>query len=208
MSFSSFFSEQARKPKGLFGRMVMSRIFDFGNAFLNVFVCELMSVQSDDRILEIGCGTGKLISRMARQMSRGFIEGIDFSNEMVSIARRRNKKNIAKGKVEILEGNFDEMPHEKEKFSKVCSVNTLYFWPVPAHTATITARILQPGGKLFLAFEDMEQLKQRKLDHEIFTIYSQEEVVDILVKAGYSHDVRILSKQKGNLIFHCAVATK
>ena len=38
MNFSSFFSEQARRPDGLFGRVVMSIVFDKGNAFLNDFV--------------------------------------------------------------------------------------------------------------------------------------------------------------------------
>ena len=135
MNFSSFFSEQARRPDGLFGRMVMSLVFDRGNAFLNDFVNELMSVQIDDRIIEIGFGTGKLIYRMAQQIDKGLIEGVDFSKVMVSIARKRNKKNITNGKVKILEGNFDEVSYEKESFTKACSINTLYFWPEPVHTA-------------------------------------------------------------------------
>ena len=54
MIFSTFFSEQAKEPGGLFCRMVMSIVFEKGNAFLNDFVSELMSVQADDRIIEIG----------------------------------------------------------------------------------------------------------------------------------------------------------
>ncbi len=77
----------------------MKMVFDQGNSFLNNFVNDLMSVQTDDRVLEIGSGTGKLIDKMALKIDRGFIEGIDFSSEMVSIARKRNKGNIAKGKV-------------------------------------------------------------------------------------------------------------
>ncbi len=92
MSFSSFFSKQARKPSGLFGRLVMSNIFDIGNSYLNQLVNELLSVQKDEYILDIGCGTGKLIYTMASQISDGYFEGIDFSETMVSIARRRKKK--------------------------------------------------------------------------------------------------------------------
>ena len=90
--------------------MVMRFVFDQGNAFLNRFADEQMSVQSGDRILEIGSGTGKLIYRMARQIDEGLIEGVDFSKEMVSIARKRNKKNIAIGKVKIFDGDFDKFP--------------------------------------------------------------------------------------------------
>lgn len=208
MSFSTFFSEQARRPNGLFGRMVMSIVFDQGNAFLNDFVNELISVQTNDRIIEIGFGTGKLIYKMAQQIDKGFIEGVDFSRAMVSIAQNRNKKNIANGKVKILEGNFDDMPYEKEKFTKACSVNTLYFWPAPVHTAKKIAGILKPYGKLFLAFEDIEQLKQRKLNQEVFHLYSKEEVQNLLINAGFSKDVSVISRKKGKSIFHCVAAIK
>ena len=208
MNFSNFFSEQARKPDGIFGRIVMSMVFDRGNAFLNDFVNDLMSVQNDDRIIEIGFGTGKLVYRMAQQIENGLIEGIDFSKVMVSIARKRNKKNITNGKVKILEGNFDEVPYEKESFTKACSINTLYFWPEPVHTAKKIAKILKPDGKLILAFEDIEQLKQRKLNREVFSFYSKGEVQDLLINAGFSKSVNIVSRKRGKSIFHCVVAIK
>jgi ubiquinone/menaquinone biosynthesis C-methylase UbiE len=208
MTFSNFFSEQARKPDGLFGRMVMSVIFDQGNTFLNDFVNELMSVQVDDRIIEIGFGTGKLIYRMAQQIENGLIEGVDFSRVMVSIARKRNKKNITNKKVKIIEGNFDEMPYKKESFTKACSINTLYFWPEPVQTAKKIVKILEPYGKLILAFEDIKQLQQRKLNQEVFHFYSKDEVEDLLIKAGFSKNVSIVSRKKGKYIFHCAVAIK
>ena len=208
MNFSTFFTEQARKPAGLFGRFVMSIIFDQGNAFLNGFVNELMSVQIDDRIIEIGFGTGKLIYKMTQKIDTGLIEGIDFSNTMVSIAQKRNKRNIANGKVTIIEGNFDEIPYEKEKFTKVCSINTLYFWPKPEHTIKKIVDILKPQGKLILGFEDVEQLKRRRLNKNVFHLYTKDEVQNLLINAGFSNTVSILSREKGKLVFHCAVAIK
>ena len=53
---------------------------------------ELMSVQIDNRIIEIGFGTGKLIYRMAQQIDKGLIDGVDFSN--VSIGTRKKGKLI------------------------------------------------------------------------------------------------------------------
>lgn len=208
MNFSTFFSKQARKPEGLFGRIVMRIVFDKGNAFLNNFVSDLMSVQTDDRIIEIGCGTGKLIYKMAQEMDKGLIEGIDFSSAMVSVAKKRNKNSIAKGMVKILEGDFDNMPYEKEKYSKACSVNTLYFWPSPAHTAKKIADILKPDGQLILAFEDIEQLKQRKLNQDVFRLYSKDEVQELLINAGFCNNINIVSRKKDTLIFHCVVAEK
>jgi ubiquinone/menaquinone biosynthesis C-methylase UbiE len=208
MNFSRFFAEQARRPDGLFGRMFMSIVFDRGNAFLNDVVDELMSVQGDDRIIEIGFGTGKLIYRMAQQIDKGLIEGVDFSKVMASIARKRNKKNITDGKVKILEGNFDEMPYEKESFTKACSINTLYFWPEPMHTAKKIAKILRPDGRLILAFEDIEQLKKRRLNQEVFHFYSKVEIRDLLINTVFSKNVSMVSRKKGKSLFHCVVAIK
>jgi len=208
MNFSTYFSKQARKPEGLFGRIVMRIVFDQGNAFLNNFVRDLMAVQSDDRILEIGSGTGGLIYKMAHNIDTGLIEGIDFSSEMVSIARKRNKKYIAQGRVKILEGDFDDMPLEKEMYSKACSVNTLYFWPTPMRSAQKIADILRPAGQLVLAFEDIGQLQQRKLNQDVFHLYTKDEVQDLLNNAGFSGGVTIVSRKKGDSIFHCAVAEK
>jgi SAM-dependent methyltransferase len=125
---------------------------------------------------------------------------------MVSIARKRNKESIAKGEVKIVEGNFDEIAYEKDSFIKACSVNTIYFWPSPANTAKKIAKILKPGGNL--AFENIEQLKQRKLNQDVFNLYSKEEVQDFLINAGFSHDVNIVLRKRGNLIFHCVSAKK
>lgn len=208
MSFSSFFSKQARKPSGLFGRIVMSNIFDFGNSFLNRFVNELLSVQHGERVLDIGCGTGKLIYTMASQISDGNFEGIDFSETMISIAQKRNKKSIQTGHVKILKGNFDELPLQNEYYDKVCSINTIYFWPKPEITAQKIADIIKPGGIFIAGFEDMNQLRQRNLDADVFKIYSIEEVKNLFVKAGFLSDINIESRKKGKLAFHCVVARK
>ena len=208
MSFSAFFSAQARRPDGLFGRTIMSLVFDRGNAFLNDFVSELMSVQPYDRIIEIGFGTGNLIKKMAQHIDKGFIEGVDLSSTMLSLAQKRNKNSIGNGKVKIFAGNFDEIPYEKEIFTKACSVNTLYFWPKPEHTAKKIAKILKPGGKLILAFEDIKQLEQKKLDKNIFHLYTKSEVKNLLINAGFESDVSVQSRKRGKSVFHCVVAKK
>jgi len=61
---------------------------------------------------------------------------------------------------------------------------------------------------LILAFEDIKQLQQRKLNREVFHFYSKDEVEDLLINAGFSKNVSIVSRKKGNSIFHCAVAIK
>ncbi|MBN1181395.1 MAG: class I SAM-dependent methyltransferase [Bacteroidales bacterium] len=204
MSFSDFFSKQARRPKGLFGKLIMSLIFNKGNAALNAFTYELMSIQKDDKILEIGFGTGTLINKMAEKIDKGIIEGIDFSNTMMLIAQKKNKEYIKNGKVKLIEANFDEIPLEKDNYTKVCSVNTIYFWKNPENSVKKIVEILKPKGKLVIAFED----KPGKINDNIFNVYLKEEVQNLLIKAGFVGGVTVNSRKKGKEVYHCVVAIK
>ncbi|NNG01123.1 MAG: class I SAM-dependent methyltransferase [Desulfobacteraceae bacterium] len=208
MGLSAFFSSQARKPSGLFGRLVMSAVFNIGNANINRFVYEMMSVKENDHILEIGFGTGKLMYEMAGHIDTGLIEGVDFSEDMVSIARRKNKGYLAEGKVRIHKGNFDDMPFRKGIFAKACSVNTIYFWQDPDQTARKIANILEPGGMFVTAFEDIEQLEKRQLSEDIFRLYSTDRVKSLLIEAGFSTPVHIETRKFGSSLLNCAVAMK
>jgi len=192
----------------LFGRLVMSKIFDKGNAFLNQCAKEFIAVNENDRILEIGFGTGQLIYEMAGHINGGLIEGIEFSDEMISIARKRNMKYITEGKVKIHKGDFDEVTFKKSTYDKICTINTIYFWKEQKKTAEKIEQLLKPGGKFITAFEDIRQLQDRKLDEDIFQLYSAFDVKDLLFNSGFLTDVSIESRKKGKSKYHCVVAIK
>ena len=208
MNFKTFFSEQARKPSGFFGRWVMSKIFDHGNAAINDFMKEQLLLQENDHVLEIGFGTGKLIFKMAKQVNKGLIEGIDLSDTMVAIAEKKNKNYIAEGKVIIRQGDFEETAYNDNRFDKICSANTIYFWPQPGNFIKNILRILKPGGKLILAFEDIKQLESRPLNTNIFHIYHQDEIKKLLSGNGFSGSIDMISKEIKSLRYHCVVAVK
>lgn len=184
----------------------MSAVFDIGNAFLNNFVGELLSVQPGDHVLDIGCGTGKLISNLSNQVSDGYFEGIDYSATMVKKARRKNKKYLKFGKVKIIEGDFDQLLYKNKSFNKISSVNTIYFWPQPEFTAQKISNILKPGGLFVVAFEDIKQLEQRNLNENIFHLYTANDVIDLLANSEFTTDNSLKTKSKGNQVFHCVAA--
>ena len=97
-------SRQARKPSGWFGRVVMSRIFNKGNAELNNFIKDLLELQEHDTVLEIGFGPGLLLNQMAQITTKGFVEGIDFSEAMVAQAQKINKHYISQEESKNTEG--------------------------------------------------------------------------------------------------------
>lgn len=202
-SFKSFFSKQAMQPAGWFGRIIMSALFDKGNAPHNRLVLEHLNPAPSDHILEIGSGTGALLSALDRVVEDGTLTGIDFSNEMVAIARKRLAKGIGKGKITLIEGNFDAVDIPEESFHKVCSVNTIYFWEQPEKIFAKIFRVLKPGGALLLGFEDRSNLEKKPLDADIFRIYDAEELESLSKGVGFT---TIEDKRENYL--HCFIARK
>jgi ubiquinone/menaquinone biosynthesis C-methylase UbiE len=208
MSFSKFFSKQARKPSGIFGRFIMSRIFEKNNADLHAFIIELLALEETDHVLDIGFGTGTLIRNMANIAKKGRIEGIDFSSAMVSIAQKKNKSHIKRGRVSLRQGSFEEMSYDDTAFDKICTANTIYFWPDIGSTLKEILRILKQGGKLIIGFADKAQLEKKSLSVDVFKFYSKDEVKNLLINAGFSGGVDIKTKPGKIFKLHCAVAVK
>ena len=66
------------------------------------------------------------------------------------------------------------MPYADGTFDKVCTVNTLYFWPSPLENVREMRRVMKPGGRLVVAFRSRESLQRaaKKLLYGI-TLYDR-----------------------------------
>ena len=208
MGFSTYFSKQAKKPSGIFGRFFMSRIFDKGNLELNNFVKETLYVKESDHILEIGCGTGSLLKRIANELENGVVEGVDFSKTMISLAKKKNKKHILKKKAIIRPGNFDELQFEKNSYDKIFSVNTIYFWKNPVITITKAFDLLKPNGTIVLGFHSKDEMEEMDLDENIFQLYSLQDVISLLKTDNLLKEVEIISKKGQGKVNYCAIGIK
>ena len=204
---SRILSLQARKPSGLIGRFVMSKIFNSGNADLNAFVKECLVLESKDRVLEIGFGPGKLINEMANITTDGAVEGVDFSKAMFNQAKKVNAGHISLGRVLLHECECSSLPFEDDVFNKLCSTNTLYFWKKPEDYFSEMFRVLRPGGKVVIGFRDDEQMSNLNLSEDIFSSFSKNNVINLLSSAGFQ-DVQIKEKEGVPFVSYCGVATK
>ncbi|QJB56835.1 class I SAM-dependent methyltransferase [Pseudodesulfovibrio sp. zrk46] len=180
-----FYSKQARKPSGLFGRFVSRLIFDKGNAVVNELMDEVVDAQKGQTILEIGFGTGTVIKSMADKIGNGVIHGIDFSDAMLDVAQKRNKRHIKSGCVRLTHGNFENMNSSAESYDTICSANTIYFWKDQAATSLQIHSLLKPGGKVVLAFMDKTRMDTLPLDMQIFDTVSPARVEQMLLQAGF-----------------------
>jgi len=193
MRFATFFSNQARKPTGLFGRFVASLIFIKGNAEMNAFIFENLSIREGDQVLEVGFGPGELIHALARRVGRGRVEGVDFSDTMLGIAQRKNRRHIRAGRVALHLGDFDAMLFDSRRFDLIISVNTAYFWPRPEATIAKMAGLLKPEGRLAIGFHAKADMQDAKLNRDIFRFYSPRDMEALLDGCGAFKDVEVVA---------------
>jgi amino acid adenylation domain-containing protein len=104
------------------------------------------------RVLEIGCGTGLLLSRVAPGCER--YVGLDFSAHAVARieALRRERPELAH--VEVQRRSADELDgFEAESFDTVIINSVVQYFPGLEYLARVlegAARVVRPGGRVFV----------------------------------------------------------
>src|SRR5687768_17859149 len=97
---------QFHRPRGLGGRAAGWVMATRGsNRERNVWAVQLLDVQPEDRVLELGFGPGVAIRELAKRADRGLVCGLDHSEVMVSQAIRRNRAAVRAGRVELRLGS-------------------------------------------------------------------------------------------------------
>ncbi|MCB0405303.1 MAG: class I SAM-dependent methyltransferase [Bdellovibrionales bacterium] len=112
------------------------------------------ALRPGEQILEVGCGTGRLLMEIARCVSPGgSATGVDLSEPMIRIARSRAKKTKLEPAVQLLQGDLLNLPFGDETFDKVFSCFTLELFPEADRLGALKEmyRVLRPGGILAVA---------------------------------------------------------
>lgn len=191
MFLEKFIAGQLRKPSGVFGRFILLRLLNEGNARINTLALETLELQSDDIVLEIGFGGGYLIEKMSGIVTTGQIAGVDFSEDSVQFCRNKFGALIQTGRIDLTCANVDALPYPAETFTKTCTVNTIYFWADPLASLGEIRRVLKKNGTLSVCFSTRNIMEKMAVTRHGFTLYDAGEVRSLLLTAGY-RDVRLI----------------
>jgi demethylmenaquinone methyltransferase/2-methoxy-6-polyprenyl-1,4-benzoquinol methylase len=111
---------------------------------------EMLGIQPGERVLEIGCGTGKAVVALTTQVGEGGkVIGIDLSRGMLEQCRHRLVK-AGSDRTSLLEGDGASLPFKNESFNKVFLSFTLELFDTPEIPIVLNEclRVLQNGGLL------------------------------------------------------------
>jgi ubiquinone/menaquinone biosynthesis C-methylase UbiE len=95
----------------------------------------------------LGCGTGRLLNRLAANEPtiRGI--GLDLSPSMLKVARQRNQY---RKRLIFVRGNAESLSFADCQFAAVfCTISFLHY-PYPQQVFNEVSRVLAPGGYFYL----------------------------------------------------------
>lgn len=185
-----FIARQGRCPSGLLGR-TLAHVMAAETASENAMALELLELQPDDQILEIGFGHGRTLGKAARIAQYGFVAGVDLSDAMLKVAGRHSRDLIVQGRVELKPGDSRNIPYEDRRFNKVYSVHTLYFWRHPIKDLQEIRRVMKQGGRFVLGFRPKDDTALSEFPASVYTFYTPDDVGLLLREAGFE-EIRIL----------------
>ncbi|NNE33878.1 MAG: class I SAM-dependent methyltransferase [Rhodothermales bacterium] len=153
-------------------------------------------------VLDIGCGGGRTLEHLASLASLGKVVGIDYSEESVAVARKRNHKLIASGRVEVLHGAVSSMPFPDESFDSITAVETYYFWPDIAADLAEVRRVMKPNGQLVIIAGMYLGSKFDKRNKKLIRAggmrcFSEQEFEHTLQAAGFPNVAVTVEPRKG-----------
>ncbi|BAZ47218.1 hypothetical protein NIES4102_42640 (plasmid) [Chondrocystis sp. NIES-4102] len=179
----NLFMQMFGRPQGMLGRfggIIMARM----NKEFTYSVIDLLDIQPNDRVLEIGFGSGMGIQRLAKLASTGYIAGIDYSKEMVEQATAMNLKKVEAGLVDLRQGSVESLPFEDNTFNKALAVNSMQVWSDAAKALQEIRRVQKKvEGKIALGFTP-------------YSGQSSHGLIEILTTAGFT-EVKLVNLDDG-----------
>jgi ubiquinone/menaquinone biosynthesis C-methylase UbiE len=200
--------DQFQRPTGYRGKIIAT-MMNRGHKELTKWGLTHITIQPNYVVLDVGCGGGKTVNRLAQIATKGKVYGIDHSADMVEYAKKLNNKFVKESKVEIHEASVDKTKFPNSTFDLVTAVETYYFWPnLPGAFKEIN-RILKPKGRLLIVnemvkdgFYDVENASLiEKVNVKLFSL---DKIRRLLEAAGFSVEVH----RKENSPWNALVAEK
>jgi ubiquinone/menaquinone biosynthesis C-methylase UbiE len=141
-----FFSQK----QWIFDRWALTYDWLFPSVFYQAVhqrLLEFVDLPEPANILDLGCGTGRLLNRLASHLATLKGTGLDLSPQMIRHARRSNCHHP---RLIFLEGNAEALPFADGQFDAVFNSFSFLHYPNPERVLAEVGRVLCSGGRFYL----------------------------------------------------------
>ena len=126
---------------------------------LPVPMMSMAGVKANQRVLDIGTGTGVVALEVARKLGdEGQVVGIDLSDGMLATANEKADKEGLAAKAEFLKMDAEALEFDANSFDSVLSLYALRHFPNAEKAVAEMHRVLKPGGKAVIAVGSRPEL--------------------------------------------------
>ena len=162
------------------------------------------NIQPNQRVLDIGCGTGTLVVLLKRRYPTAQIVGLD--PDPKALRRAEKKVRRAGVAVQLDEGFADELPYETGTFDRVLSSFMLHHLEDQDREKMLreVLRVLKPGGSFhlldFAGGEDGASGRWGRMvnSHARLEDNSQRRILQLMQRAGFMNAEKV---KDGSMLF-------
>ncbi len=102
------------------------------------------------RLLDVGCGTGTLLTVLAGQPDAERLVGLDYSPAMAGRAAAKIVASPSAAKLDVAIGDAERLPFADASFDIVTCCHSFHHYPHQPAAVQAFFRVLRPGGLLIL----------------------------------------------------------
>lgn len=150
-------------------------------------VLSRLSRESFDSFLDVGCGTGSLLSVISETEEGVRLAGIDISSGMIAVAKRR-----LDGMADLRVGDSEKLPWADRTFDVVTITDSFHHYPSPVGVLTEVRRVLRSKGLLIIAdpwwptpVRQLVNLSLPFVRYGDVRVYSEKAIRRILAQSGF-----------------------
>ena len=156
------------------------------NSNMIALTISALDLKPSDVVLEIGPGNGSHVVPLLKDIKYLLYYGVDISSLMISEAIKLNATSVASGRADFSLSDGEKLNFAADFFTKIFTVNTLYFWKNSKAYATEILRVLKPGGVFSLTFGSREFMEKLPFTQYDFHLYSRQEAEELLLSSGFT----------------------
>jgi len=141
----------------------------------------MLDISPDDRVLDIGCGTGFATEALIQETEH--VYGLDQSPHQLE---RAFEKFGRLGPVTFTLGDAERLPFADNSFDVVWSSGSIEYWPNPVEALRECRRVGKPGSQVLVVGPDApDQAVLRKMADAIMLFYDEDEADRMFTEAGF-----------------------